>query len=313
MPLLLGHTLGTPSLTALEALELFARAGLDGAEVIWQDDYLSAIPESDQGEVAAGVKRRAQELGLRIGCLTPYVTQLNSLDEEVRQREIGRITRAIATAEGLECPRMRVYGGTLLGQEPSGDLAKMWERLVDSLAHLGDIARAHGVVLCIENHFGTMTVSASETARLMAAVDSAGVGALYDQANLAFTHREGFEDAIDLQAPWISHVHVKDLEFIDPNKVLVTSAVASIDKENRVHHSRMIGDGILDWAAIVSRLRAIGYDGSYSLEYEYRWNPEDLPAPEEGILESARRLRRLFEQEATEPSADSVSAPPVAS
>ena len=90
-------------------------------------------------------------------------------------------------------------------------------------------------------------------------------------------------------------MHVKDLEWIHPDRVLKTTQVASIDKSERVHASRMIGDGVLDWHAIVAALEATGYDGGYSLEYEYRWNPEDLPEPTVGFPESARRLRACFE------------------
>jgi L-ribulose-5-phosphate 3-epimerase len=296
MAVLLGHTLGTPGLTLAEALDLFAASGLDGAEIIWQDGYRSAIPESDDGTATRVARQLARDLGLQIGCLTPYVTELNSLDEDVRLREIGRLTAAIRTAADLDCPRVRVYGGTLLGREPESEVNARWARLVDSLARLGPIATEHGVVLCIENHFSTMTVSAADTARLIEEVDSDGVGILYDQANLAFTHREPFEEAIRAQASWIRHVHVKDLEFIHPDRALSTGAVASIEKADRVHMSRMIGDGILDWPAIIDGLRSVGYDGSYSLEYEYRWNPEDLPEPAVGFPESARRLRAIFEQ-----------------
>jgi sugar phosphate isomerase/epimerase len=293
MAVLLGHTLGTPALTVLQALDLFARSGLDGAEVIWQDGYKSAIPETDGEAVASEVKQHATLLGLAIGCLTPYVTEINSLDDELRAREVERLTCAIQTAANLDCPRIRIYGGKLLGGESEDAVADMWGRLVESLQVLGAQAEREGIVLCVENHFSTMTVSAADTASLIRDVQSPAVRVLYDQANLAFTHRENFEDAIRLQAPWISHVHVKDLEFIDAGKQLVTSQVASIDKANRIHMSRVIGDGILDWKAIVARLREIPYDGSYSLEYEYRWNPEDLPPPETGIPESARRLRQL--------------------
>ena len=107
MSTLLGHTLGTPDLSPFEALDLFARAELDGAELIWQDDYRGAIPESDEGRVAEEVKAHADALGLRIGCLTPYVTKLNSLDEDVRISEVGRLERAIRTAHALDCATCR--------------------------------------------------------------------------------------------------------------------------------------------------------------------------------------------------------------
>ena len=295
MATLLGHTLGTPQLTPVEALDLFAASGLDGAEIIWLDDYRGAIPESDVGRVAAEVKAHADRLGLVIGGLTPYVTELNSLDDDVYQREIGRLERALQVARGLECPRIRVYAGKLLGDEPADEVPRLRQRLVDALRRLGPMAEDHGVVLCVENHFGTMTVSAADTVSLISEVDAPGVAILYDQANLTFTHREDYEEAIALQAPWIGHVHVKDLEWIHPDRVLKTTAVASIDKSERVHASRMIGDGVLDWRQIVTAIAATGYDGSYSLEYEYRWNPEDLPEPAVGFPESARRLRACFE------------------
>jgi sugar phosphate isomerase/epimerase len=294
MAVLLGHTLGTPNLALAEALDLFAASGLDGAEIIWQDDYPAAIPESDDGSAARAAERQARDLGLQIGCLTPYITELNSLDEEIRRRDAARMQTCIRTAESLGCARVRVYGGALGDGEPEAQATQKWARMIDSLRELGDYAVARGVVLCIENHFSTMTVSAADTARLVADTGSGGVGILYDQANLTFTHSEPFDDAIRIQAPWIRHVHVKDLEFIDPNRRLRTAAVSYIAEADRVHRSRMIGDGILDWAAIIERLRLEGYDGTYSLEYEYRWNPQDLPEPATGFPESAHRLREAF-------------------
>ncbi len=98
---------------------------------------------------------------------------------------------------------------------------------------LGPMAVDHGVILCVENHFGTVTVSAADTVAIVEEVDSPGVGILYDQANLTFTHREDYPEAIRLQAPWIRHVHVKDLEFIHPDRSLKTTQVASIDKSER--------------------------------------------------------------------------------
>lgn len=296
MTKLLGHTLATPHLGLPEALQLFADSGLDGAEIIWLDDYPAAIPESDDGTIAAEVKRLADRLGLQIGCLTPYVSEINDLDEAVRRREVDRLARSIRVAGSLECPRIRVYGGRLLDEESPDAVTAKWKRLVASLEELGSLAEEHGVVLCVENHFATMTVSAADTVRLMKEIESPAVGILYDQANLAFTYCEGFEEAISLQAPWIRHVHVKDLEFIDPGRRLTAATVSHVDKSKRIHMSRIIGDGILDWASILGHLQAVGYDGPYSLEYECRWNPEDLPEPQVGLPESRRRFHAAFEK-----------------
>ena len=292
---ILGHTLGTPDLTPIEALELFHSAGLDGAEIIWQDGYRSAIPESDDGSVVAAVKKRAAELGLVIGGLTPYVWGINSPDDDERGADIARLTRCIRIAEHLDCHRIRIYGGAFSTDQHFAQKPARWAALVDTLGELGTTAAEHGVVLCVENHFSTMTESAEETVALVREVDHPAVGILYDQANLTFTHREDYPEAIALQAPWIRHVHVKDLEWIDPHRQLRTATVAQIQDEDRVHWSRMVGDGVLDWSAILAALAAAGCDEYLSLEYEYRWNPADLPDPAVGFPESTRRLRAILE------------------
>lgn len=294
MSSLLGHTLGTPHLSLDDAAGLFARSGLDGIEVIWQDGYKSALPESAGPQEANHFLRTVRSAGLFVGCLTPYITDINSTDADVRGREIARYESAITTAARLDCHRIRVYGGKLLETEPSEEVAARWSRLVESLQHLGGIAQRDGIVLTVENHFNTMTVSAVDTARLVRDVGSPFVMALYDQANLTFTHQEMPAQAIALQAGLIGHVHVKDLEFIDASRPLRTGAVASIAAADRIHHSRMVGDGILNWPDILAQVLATGYNETFSLEYEYRWNPQDLPAPEVGFPESARRLRDML-------------------
>lgn len=295
---MLGHTLGTPGLTLREALELFQKAGLDGAEIIWQDGYKSAIPETDDGSTATAVRAWAADLGLVIGALTPYVWGINSLDDDERSADIARLTRCMRVAEQLDCHRIRIYGGAFSTDEHRAHEPELWARLVESLSELGKVAVEHDVVLCVENHFSTMTESAAQTAKLMREVDLPSVGILYDQANLTFTHCETFAEAIALQAPWIKHVHVKDMEWMDPNRRLRTTTVAQIQDEDRVHWSRMIGDGVLDWPAVVAALDATGYDGFFSLEYEYRWNPADLPEPALGFPESARRLKAAMDHRA---------------
>jgi sugar phosphate isomerase/epimerase len=150
------------------------------------------------------------------------------------------------------------------------------------------------VLLCVENHFNTITVSAAETVALMQAVASPGVRILYDQANLAFTHNEPYQQAIPLQQPWIAHVHVKDLVFVDPNRPFTADAVARVKAEDRAVRSRVVGEGVLDWPGILASLQAAGYDGYLSLEYEYRWHPQDLPEPAVGFRRSAETLGRML-------------------
>ena len=84
----------------------------------------------------------------------------------------------------------------------------------------------------------------------------------------------------------------------DPERRLRTTTVAQIQAEDRVHWSRMIGDGVLDWPAVIAALDTVDYDGFFSLEYEYRWNPDDLPEPSVGFPESAHRLKAAMDHHA---------------
>jgi sugar phosphate isomerase/epimerase len=287
-----GHTLGTPNMSVPEALQLFHNAGIQAAEIIWADDYPAGIPEENNMAVVNEIKQSADDLGMEIAGLTPYMSDFNHLDPGPRQRDFRRMLACIETAATIRAPHIRVYAGNF----KPGDRNRLekWNWLVDSLHRLGEYAQQAGVLLCVENHFNTMTVSAAETVALVQAVNSPAVRILYDQANLTFTHNEPYEQAIPLQQKWISHVHVKDLVFIDPNKPFSADAVARVKAEDRSVRSRVVGEGILDWAAILSRLKEIGYQSYLSLEYEYRWHPQDLPEPEEGFRRSAETLSKIL-------------------
>lgn len=289
-----GHTLGTPGMSLENALRLFKASGLEAAEIIWQDDYPAAIPEMANEADLRQINGLAHEIELEIACLTPYMTAINSLEEVERERDIQRFTRCIKAARQLDCRYIRVYAGSFMVGEDA-ERAEKWQRLVEALKNLGNLAEQSGVILCVENHFNTMAITAAETVALMEAVSSPGVGILYDQANLTFTYGESYQEAIDLQKPWISHVHVKDLIFTEPGKAFVAGSVARVEKEARAVRSRVVGEGIMDWPAILTYLVTAGsYDGFLSLEYEYRWHPDDLPEPEQGFRRGAEHIRGIL-------------------
>lgn len=293
-----GHTMGTPGMSVPEALRLFKDVGLDAAEIVWQDGYDCGIPEDDGGRTLATVDRARRELGLAVCALTPYMNALNSTDEVARQRDLARFRACIADAARLEAGRIRVYAGSFRDGEDDPDGQK-WSLLLASLREIGAEAARQGVILVVEDHFNTMAASAARAARLMSDLAGApGVGILYDQANLTFTHQETYTEAIALQARWIRHVHVKDLVFVDPNAPFRASAVERVGAGERNVRSRVVGEGVLDWMGILRALDAAGYDGALSLEYEYRWHPQDLPEPREGFRRSAEHIRRLLREAA---------------
>jgi len=291
-----GHTLGTPEQTVPEALALFAAAGLDAAEVIYQDDYRSGLPLRNPRS-AELARRAAEDVGIPIVGITPYTTGINALDDSVWQTAVDELCGAIEIAQVVGADRLRVYAGSWQPEQP--DHAAHWDQLVSALRTLAPEASGAGIRLCVENHFGTMTQSAAQTARLVREVDHPAVRVLYDQTNLTFTHDEPYEEALRIQGDLIGHVHVKDLVFTDPDAPFQAAETARVAASERAVRSRVVGDGIVPWGDILSSLTALGYDDVLTLEYEYRWHPQDLPEPEIGFARSAAALRAVLARPAT--------------
>ena len=287
-----GHTMGTPEYTVLEALQLFHDIGLDGAEIVVQNDYRSGIPTACPQEMLDEIKASAEKLGIEVIALTPYNSRFNDLDDAVREAEEADIVRVIEAADFLGAKYIRIYGGNYAATDTDPD-GKKWATLVQSMRRLGDVAEKHGVKLVIENHVNTMTVSAEESIRLSREIDHPAVGILYDQANLAFTGKEDYKIAIPLQQEKVYHMHVKDLKFKENQTGFVSSDVSHPKEEERNVITRIVGEGELDWPGILRMVKEYGYDGWLSLEYERRWHPDDIPDASIGMKKCAEYLHSL--------------------
>lgn len=287
-----GHTMGTPEYTVCEALELFAKIGADGAEIVVQDGYKSGIPCDCSLSVLAEIKKCAEDNNIEIVCLTPYNSHFNSLDEDVRQKEIEAIKKVIDYCDYLGAKYIRIYGGNLAAGDTENIEAKR-ENLIKSMRYLGDIAAEKGVTLVVENHFNTMAVSAKQTAELIRDINHKAVRILYDQPNLSFTENEDYEEAIRIQQQYVSYMHVKDFVFKE-GKSFESSDVARPKAEERNVYTRIVGEGIIKWNEILKLVKEHGYDGWLSLEYERRWHPNDIPDASIGMKKSLEYLRSIF-------------------
>ena len=264
---LAGHTMSTPEFTVEEALGFFTSLGLEGAEVVVQSGYRSGIPYDTNDKYLFALKAKAEELGIQIVALTPYLNLYNSLDEEVRAKEAVVLKRVIDMAHILGAGSIRIYGGAFKDDE-TDETGEKLQQFVKTMRDCGDYADQYSVNLSIENHFGTMATTAKRTMRVIRAVDHSRVGVLYDQANLAFFPAEEYEEAIELQKGHITWVHVKDLVYRGGKPAPFKSdSVSHISEDIRTVFSRIPGDGILDWPAILKYLKDTGgYDGWLSLE-----------------------------------------------
>ncbi len=270
---LCGHTMGTPHLDPFEAIDFFARVGLDAIEVICDPYYHCAITHQIPPPTRKDLRSRAEAAGIAFGCLTPYVKDFAVADARQREAAVVSMKRYVDLATDLRCPNIRILAGQ---DTPEAMRASFLPRLADSLRTIADAAQAAGVNLVIENHMDTMAITARQTVEVVKAADHPAVGILYDQPNLMVCNAEPFEEAFRLQKPYIRHVHVKDYTLVNGRKLAV-----------------VLGTGLVPWPQILPLLHHAGYHGFLTLEYEMRWFPTGIPSPEVGFVEGAKYLRDL--------------------
>lgn len=290
--LIAGHTMGTPEMDPEAALVFFARIGCEGTELVCQEGYRCGVTPALDRAARGRLRDGARVLGVPIVALTPYPTDLASFDESVRRAQVDGLIAAVRLAADLGAGVVRAYGGK---EVPPADRARAVERVVASLREAGRAAGDVGVRVAVENHYGTLTVTAAQTVEVVRAVGLPSVGILYDQANIDMMLGEPWSEALPLQRDHIVHVHAKDLAFKGERRASDAGGMVShLDPARRAVRSHVIGEGIVPWREILPALARTGYDGAVSIEYTRRWYPEDLPEPGVGIARCAAELRRIL-------------------
>lgn len=117
-------------------------------------------------------------------------------------------------------------------------------------------------------------MSVADTVRMVQEVDLANVGILFDYPWVSLAGREGPREAVELAAPYVKHIHVKDW---------------TVPKVGNPH-TTLLGEGELDWITIIDALKDVGYKGYLSDEYEKYWK-EYLPEPEVGMRKDLEVLQ----------------------
>lgn len=287
--------MGTPHFKIKEAIEFFANLEFTGVEIVCRDDYRCGISPDTIESKAKELLSFASFHGVKIACLTPYITELSSSDPEVREKEEEQMKKCINLASYLNCKIVRTYGGSYFLQEGEKLYQEKKEIFIHGMQELGKYAQDSNVCLAIENHFNTLTYDAMHTVQIVSEINSPAVGILYDQANLGFIGAESYEEAINTQTSRIIHVHVKDFIFKGENRRFrAGTSVTDVKESERIIISRVLGQGILPWRNILRSLKQKGYNGFLSLEYEKWRHPQDLPPAEMGMKESAKLIKSFL-------------------
>jgi len=204
------------------------------------------------------LRRTAKSLGLTIASVGVH-NDFGHVDETFNQSEKTKVKQWIEVAEQLGAPLVRVFAGL-----PEGGPAQSgvrWPAMIDALREVAAFAGHAGLRLGLENHnHGAFTPTAAEFLRVLTEVNSPYLVPLLDTGNFV----DGWP-SIEKTLGRAAHVHAKFWK-VGPDG----------------------SDETLDYPRIVSGLRAAGYDGWVSFEYE-------TPEPEAtGIPRALAFLKRML-------------------
>ncbi len=170
-----------------------------------------------------------------------------------RAERIARVEWALERTLALGATELTTHAGHIPAMgEPER------EGFMDALGRCGELARAAGVVLCLE----TGTDAPETLAACLAELGSPSLMVNFDPANLVMGGHGDPIAALRVLAPFVRAVHVKD--GLPP------------EREGEWGREMPVGEGAVDLAAMLGVLTEIGYTGPLCIERE--GNPEQRVA-----------------------------------
>jgi L-ribulose-5-phosphate 3-epimerase len=235
-----------------DALEIIAETGYRAVAITPDVHHLPPF-ESSAGEIAA-LRRRLERLDLApvvetgarfvLDARRKHRPTLLEGERAGREARLRLLTRCAEIAAELGGDAISIGGGALragVGREEA------WEHLVAGVAELCGRAEGLGVRVAFEPEPGMLVETLEAWERLREEVAHPSLGLTLDVGHVPCTESIGVDEAIRRHAGELINVHLDDVR-------------------GRVHDHLQIGEGELNFAAILRALEAAGYTGVASVE-----------------------------------------------
>lgn len=239
-----------PGTTPLAVMGAAKRAGFDAVHYNFSCSGLPALPERVDAAHCAAIVEAARQTGIAIAGISGTYNMAHP-DAQVRAEGARRLRVVIAAAAEIGAPLVTLCSGTRDAQDqwrghPENAGAAAWADMIAAMRDALAAAEAHGVDLGIEPELANVVSDATQARRLLAALPSPRLRIVLDPANLFetapdATRRALIHDAIARLGPRIGMAHAKDRA---PDGGFVAA-----------------GQGVVDFADVIARLRDAGFDG----------------------------------------------------
>lgn len=246
-------------------------------------------------EKAAFIKNCCALNGVEISSLAYYPNTMDG-DLEKRAFYIEHLKKVILASEKLGIHMVTTFIGRVTDRSMDENLeifAEVWPPIVA-------FAQEHHVKIAIENcpmwftndewpGGQNIAVSPSVWRKMFQIIPSASLGINYDPSHFILQHMDYIKPLYEFKDR-IYHIHYKDIRiFQDRLDDLGTMANPALYTAPKIP-----GHGDINWAAYVSALRDIGFEGYTCIEIEDRSFEGSDRAIEESLILSKRYLNQFI-------------------
>lgn len=251
------QALSKGEMSALDVIRYVAEIGGEHVEIVPLGFNLH-----DNPELIGSMKREAAAHGLE---LSNYAVGANfaDLDDEAYEREIAWIKEEvdIAAALGVKLMRHDVASSKDLS---IGNFLRQLPRLAEACRRIADYAAAKGITTSVENH-GYFIQHSDRVQALVHAVGRPNFKTTLDIGNFLCAD-EAPETAVANNIGLASMVHFKDFYRRPSHRAPGAGWFAS--SGGSWLRGAIVGHGDIDLPEIVRIVKASGYDGYISIEFE---------------------------------------------
>lgn len=248
-------TASTPDLTPEQLVDTLKDCGYDAVEwrvakipedqkdaapTSWGNNLCTIDPDITDAELDELLKLTRQR-SLEVSCLLPYlnVGDLKGTENVMRiAKKLG--AKKVRLARG-------VYDRTV-------NYNVLFEEFRKYLHAVQEMAQTYGIRGLIETHHFSITPSASLAHRLVDGFNPQHIGVMYDPGNLVYEGFENFRKGLELIGPYLSHVHVKNANWLRMEQPEDGTAWAPLP------------GGAVDWRQVLVDLKSVGYDDYLGFE-----------------------------------------------
>jgi len=265
-------TLGCPDWNLETILANASRLGYAGVEFrgLLANIELDQAPEFSSARISKTRQMLADD-GVQVTCMSSSVSVLSAVgNENDKQQAITTAQRYIDLACALNAPFVRLFGGMAPAAMTMSEAEERTSRL---LRTIGDYAATRNVTVVVETH--DYLIHSAQLAHLIHLTNHPAVGVLWDIHHPYRMAGESLTETMQNLHGLVRYTHIKD-------------SSPSQNKEGYTYTA--LGEGDVPIKESLSVLRAEGYDGFLTLEWEKRWIPE-LTSPEIAFAQYAEQMR----------------------